>query len=103
MGSRQRAQVTSVGAAAFHWERRCRVLEREVFRLGTATSVVLVVGVRGVAHWVFVLCWVLLCWVLLFWVLLVLVEQRAERRPARVGLLVAMTGLIREPCAALDA
>ena len=49
-GSRQRAQDTSVGAAAFHWERRCRVLEREVFRLGTATSVVLVVIVHRVAH-----------------------------------------------------
>ena len=33
--SLHRAQVTKVGVAAFHWERRCRVLAREVLRLGT--------------------------------------------------------------------
>lgn len=64
LGSRQRAQDTRVGAVAFHWERRCRVLEREVFRLGTATSVVLVVIVHRVAHE-------------LLLVLLALAEQRA--------------------------
>lgn len=32
------AHVTSVGAAIFHWERRERVLERDILRLGTATS-----------------------------------------------------------------
>lgn len=48
--SLQRAQATRVGVAAFHCERRWRVLEREVFRLGTATSVVLVVIVHRVAH-----------------------------------------------------
>ena len=40
------AQVTSVGATAFHCERRCRVLLRDIFRFGTATvfsSLVLVV------------------------------------------------------------
>ena len=31
------AQVTSVGATAFHCERRCRVLLRDIFRFGTAT------------------------------------------------------------------
>ena len=31
-------QVTSVGAVVFHWARRDRVLLREVFRFGTATS-----------------------------------------------------------------
>lgn len=35
--SLQRAQVTMVAAVVFHCERRLRVLEREVFRLGTAT------------------------------------------------------------------
>jgi hypothetical protein len=35
--SLQRAQATRVGVAAFHCERRCRVFEREVFRLGTGT------------------------------------------------------------------
>ena len=31
------AQVTSVGTDAFHWDRRCRVLLRDILRLGTAT------------------------------------------------------------------
>jgi hypothetical protein len=31
-------QVTSVAAVVFHCERRDRVLEREVFRFGTATG-----------------------------------------------------------------
>lgn len=31
------AQVTNVGTVAFHWERRCRVLLRDIFLLGTAT------------------------------------------------------------------
>ena len=31
------AQVTRVGATAFHWERRWRVLLRDIFRFGTAT------------------------------------------------------------------
>ena len=35
--SLQRAQVTRVGALAFHCERRLRVLERDILRLGTAT------------------------------------------------------------------
>ena len=69
LGSRQRAQDTSVGAAAFHWERRCRVLERDVFRLGTATSVVLVFVVRVAAHW---------------FVVLFVCEQRPERGPPRI-------------------
>jgi len=30
-------QVTSAGTDAFHWERRCRVLLRDILRLGTAT------------------------------------------------------------------
>ena len=32
------AQVTRVGTDAFHWERRCLVLLRDIFRLGTATA-----------------------------------------------------------------
>ena len=31
------AHVTRVGAVAFHALRRCRVLLRDIFRLGTAT------------------------------------------------------------------
>jgi len=31
------AQVTRVGGTAFHWERRWRVLLRDIFRFGTAT------------------------------------------------------------------
>jgi hypothetical protein len=37
-GSRQRSQVTTVGRAAFQLARRERVLERDVFRFGTATA-----------------------------------------------------------------
>jgi len=32
-------QATSVGAVVFHCERRARVLLRDIFRFGTATSV----------------------------------------------------------------
>jgi hypothetical protein len=31
------AHVTREGATAFHWERRWRVLLRDIFRFGTAT------------------------------------------------------------------
>src|SRR5699024_4595297 len=41
LGSRQRGQVTSTGRDAFHWERRLRVLLRDIFRFGTATSILL--------------------------------------------------------------
>jgi hypothetical protein len=37
LGSRQRSHVTTVGRVAFQFARRERVLEREVFRFGTAT------------------------------------------------------------------
>lgn len=40
-GSRQRGQLTSTGRDAFHWERRVRVLLRDIFRFGTATSILL--------------------------------------------------------------
>src|SRR5215469_17126772 len=40
-GLRQFGQLTSVGAAVFHWARRERVLLRDIFRLGTATSALL--------------------------------------------------------------
>lgn len=40
-GSRQRGQLTSVGREAFHCERRVRVLLRDIFRFGTATSILL--------------------------------------------------------------
>jgi hypothetical protein len=31
-------QATRVGALAFHWDRRVRVFERDIFRFGTATA-----------------------------------------------------------------
>jgi len=36
--SRQRSQSTRVVAVVFHWLRRERVLERDIFRLGTGTT-----------------------------------------------------------------
>src|SRR5215470_8217166 len=40
-GLRHCGQLTSVGAAVFHWARRERVLLRDILRLGTATSALL--------------------------------------------------------------
>ena len=60
-------QVTKVGAVVFHCERRARVLLREVFRFGTAT-VLLLTCIAG-RH-----------------------RQVCQRRPARVDLVVSMTG-----------
>lgn len=42
-GSRHCGHVVSTGALAFHLARRCRVLLRDILRLGTATSALLVV------------------------------------------------------------
>src|SRR3954452_11508557 len=39
-----------VGALAFHCDRRARVLARDIFRFGTATSVLLLVVLAGVAR-----------------------------------------------------
>ena len=51
--SLHRAQVTSVGMAAFHWERRWRVLEREVFRFGTGMMLPsLLVRLQGLAGFI---------------------------------------------------
>lgn len=47
--SLQRAQVTSVGALAFHWERRLRVLDRDILRLGTGTVVPFLWGAQSLA------------------------------------------------------
>jgi hypothetical protein len=41
LGLRHCGQLTSVGAAVFHCARRDRVLLRDIFRLGTATSALL--------------------------------------------------------------
>jgi hypothetical protein len=46
-GLRHCGQLTSVGAEVFHWARRERVLLRDIFRLGTATSALLSVSLRG--------------------------------------------------------
>jgi hypothetical protein len=40
-GSRHCGHSTRVGAVVFHCERRCRVLLRDFFRFGTATSALL--------------------------------------------------------------
>ena len=42
LGSRHCGQRTSPGAVAFHWARRDLVLLRDILRLGTATSTLLV-------------------------------------------------------------
>jgi len=47
-GSRQFGQVISCGAVVFHCARRDLVLLRDIFRLGTATSVLLCLARRGV-------------------------------------------------------
>jgi hypothetical protein len=41
LGSRHCGQATRVGTVVFHCERRCRVLLRDFFRFGTATSALL--------------------------------------------------------------
>jgi hypothetical protein len=41
LGSWHCGQLTSVGAVAFQFERRDRVLLRDILRLGTATSALL--------------------------------------------------------------
>jgi len=46
LGLRHCGQLTSVGADVFHWARRERVLLRDIFRLGTATSALLSVSLR---------------------------------------------------------
>src|SRR5215469_18030845 len=42
LGSRQLGQAMSWGAVAFHWARRDLVLLRDIFRFGTATSLLLI-------------------------------------------------------------
>jgi hypothetical protein len=41
LGSWHCGQLTSAGAVVFHFERRDRVLLRDILRLGTATSALL--------------------------------------------------------------
>src|SRR4051794_36144561 len=69
-------RVDSVVAAAFHCERRARVLLRDIFRFGTATSLLLRGGLR---------------------------QQTLQLRPARVGALVHMCRVVRQACPALRA
>ena len=47
LGAEQRGHDVSVVAVAFQFARRERVLERDIFRFGTATSVPLLFGVLG--------------------------------------------------------
>jgi hypothetical protein len=92
------AQVTRVGATAFHCERRWRVLLRDIFRFGTATvfssyvdrgpgQALPALGTAQGSRWsVFV------------------VLQRGQARPSRVDRsLVRVIGIIRQSRAALDA
>ena len=44
LGAEQRGHDVSVVAVAFQFARRERVLERDIFRFGTATSVPLLFG-----------------------------------------------------------
>lgn len=45
MGERHWGQLTSATALVFHWDLRARVLARDIFLLGTATSGLLIVFV----------------------------------------------------------
>lgn len=47
LGSLQTGQLDTATGVAFQLARRERVLERDIFRFGTATSVPLLVGVGG--------------------------------------------------------
>src|SRR4051812_37178020 len=68
--------VVSVVAVAFHCERRARVLLRDIFRFGTATSVLLRVVLR---------------------------QQTLQLRPARVGALVRVPRVVSQAGPALGA
>jgi hypothetical protein len=87
------AQVTRVGATAFHCERRWRVLLRDIFRLGTAMVVSCCLLHRGLpARWSVV------------WVLLGLCLQLLESCPARVDRrVVRVVRVVRESRTALGA
>lgn len=76
--SLQRAQVTRVGVAAFHCERRLRVLDREVFRFGTGTVVPYLLSLM----WFY---------------------EARKCGPARIGRVVQVSGIIVEPDAAFGA
>ena len=90
--------MTRVGATAFHCERRCRVLLRDIFRFGTATVSLLrrwawplgqVDVLVPAGHSVF---------------LLVGLGQRTQRRPPRVDRrVVPVVGIVREPRSAVGA
>lgn len=73
--SLHRAQVTRVGSEAFHCERRWRVLERDVLRLGTGTVLPSLVGL----------------------LLSVRVSQGRQGGPARIEHLVGVVGILLEP------
>ncbi len=79
LGARQRSQVASVGAVAFQFARRARVLLRDILRLGTATVVISCP------------------------VLLVRLNECFQRRPTGVDVGVLVLGIVRQSRAALGA
>jgi hypothetical protein len=56
LGARQLSHVAIVVAAAFHCDRRIRVLARDIFRFGTAT-VLPSLGRPGAQAWTDIECW----------------------------------------------
>ena len=77
MGALHWGHVVSVVAVVFQFARRERVLERDVFRFGTATSDPLLFGVaRGIGG------------------------QRLERSPSGVDHFVVVVGVFRQVCTA---
>ena len=102
--SLQRAQVTRVGALAFHCERRLRVLDRDILRLGTGT----VHPLLGCAQSLMDTCSSKDCPLslrrLLARPLIGFGQQRLKRRPPRIPRRVFMGRIQRfDPLAALGA
>ena len=88
------AQVTRVGATAFHCDRRWRVLLRDIFRFGTATviSCLLLAGSLRLVSLGGSVCGALV------------LGQGGEPGPARVDRrIVRVVGVVGQSCAALRA
>src|SRR5215472_19219550 len=92
----------SCGAVVFHWARRDLVLLRDIFRLGTATSVLLSLSRHGIRPrcGYFILA-PTAAWLPAIWPICPKVLQRG---PHSAALLMSVSGLgIGQPDAALDA
>jgi hypothetical protein len=101
-GLRQFGQTISCGAVVFHCARRDLVLLRDIFRLGTATSVLLSLSRHGIRprcrYFILALT---AGWLLAIWLVGPKVLQRGPHSPT---LLMPVSGLgIGQPDATLDA